>query len=415
VRRPSALDALSEREFRLFFTAQASSFVGDGMVPVALAFAVLEVTGSATDLGLVLAARWVPLVALLLAGGVLADRVSRRRAMIAADLMRLGAQGLLAVLLLTGGAEIWHMVVLQGVHGAATAVFNPAATGLVPLTVTAGRLQQANALRGLAQAGGEIAGPAVAGVLVATVGAGWAIAADASSFALSALCLAALRLPPQARAAGTSFLAELREGWHEFASRTWVWATVASAALGNCLFSAMIVLGPVIAERDLGGAGPWGLVLAAFGVGSFVGGIVALHVHVRRPLLVGAAVCSLAGLPLLLLAAPAPTALIAAGGLVGAAGLMIFNALWETTLQANIPEAALSRVSAYDWFGSLAFRPVGLVLVGPIAAAIGDTETLLVAGALQTLSMLALLAVPDIRRLRTREADAGRLSPAHAS
>ena len=124
-------------------------------------------------------------------------------------------------------------------------------------------------------------------MLVATVGAGWAIAADAGSFALSALCLAALRLPPQARAAGASFLAELREGWHEFASRTWVWATVASAALGNCLFSAMIVLGPVIAERDLGGAGPWGLVLAAFGVGSFVGGIVALHVHVRRPLLVG--------------------------------------------------------------------------------------------------------------------------------
>jgi MFS family permease len=415
MRRPSALAALSEREFRLFFTAQASSFVGDGMVPVALAFAVLEVTGSATDLGIVLAARWVPLIGLLLVGGVLADRVSRRRAMIAADLARFGAQGVLAVLLLTGDAQIWQMVVLQGVHGAATAVFNPATTGLVPLTVTAGRLQQANALRGLAQAGGEIAGPALAGVLVATVGAGWAIAVDSGSFAVSALCLAALRLPPQARAAGASFLAELREGWQEFAGRTWVWATVASAALGNCLFSAMIVLGPVIAERDLGGAGPWGLILAAFGVGSFAGGVVALHVHVRRPLLVGSAVCSLSGLPLLLLAAPAPAGLIAAGGLLGAAGLMLFNALWETTLQANIPEAALSRVSAYDWFGSLAFRPVGLIAVGPLAAAIGDSETLLLAGVLQIAAMLALLLVPDVRHLRARAAEATSLSPAHAS
>ena len=183
MRRPSALDALSEREFRLFFTAQASSFVGDGMVPVALAFAVLEVTGSATDLGLVLAARWVPLVALLLAGGVMADRVSRRRAMIAADLVRLGAQGLLAVLLLTGGAEIWHMVVLQGVHGAATAVFNPATTGLVPLTVSAAACSRPTRCAGWRRPAARSPAPPIAGVLVATVGAGWAIAVDAGSFA----------------------------------------------------------------------------------------------------------------------------------------------------------------------------------------------------------------------------------------
>jgi MFS family permease len=168
VRLPETLAVLREREFRLLFLGQAVSWLGTGMVGVALAFAVLSVTGSASDLGFVFAARSVPLVVFLLAGGVFADRLPRRRVMIAADLARLGSQGLLAALLVTGNARLWQIVVLVTVDGAGTAFFNPAVTGLVAQTVSPERLQQANALRALTMSAGEVGGPALAGVLVAT-------------------------------------------------------------------------------------------------------------------------------------------------------------------------------------------------------------------------------------------------------
>jgi predicted MFS family arabinose efflux permease len=400
LRLPESLEVLGQRDFRALFWAHAVSMLGDRMVAVALAFAVLEVGGSVSEVGLVLAARTLPMVASVLVGGVVADRMSRRVLMVAADLVRFATQATLAVLLLTGSAEVWSLAALSGLGGVATGFFNPASTGLLPAVVAPERLQQANGLRATAASAGEIAGPALAGVLVAAAGAGWALAVDAATFAISAAFVVRLRLPPRAVAAQrTTFLADLREGWGEFRARTWVWTVVLSAALGNMLWGAWSALGPVVAHRDLGGAAAWGTVLAALGVGALAGGVLATRARPRRPLLLVTAMWGVMGLPLAFLAAGAPVSLLAAAALVSGMGMMLANSLWESTLQRLVPAHALSRVSAYDWFGSLAFAPLGMAVWGPISEAVGISSALWIAFALQFLTVLALLAVRDVRRL----------------
>ncbi len=391
--------ALRERQFRLLFTGQIVSLFGDAVTGVALAFAVLDLTNSATDLGYVFAARTIPLVGFLLVGGVFADRLPRRAVMLVADVVRFGAQAGVALLVLTHNAHIWQIVVLQAVSGTASAFFNPASTGLTPLTVSPERLQQANALRGLSMASTGIIGSAVSGVLVVGVGAGWALAIDAATFAVSASFLAQLQLPPHVKLAAQSFLADLREGWREFASRTWVWVIVLSASIGNMLSSVFVVLGALISKTSLGGPGAWAAILTALGVGSLLGGFVSLRVRVRHPLFFGSSLLGLLALPTALLALHAPVAGVAAGALLAGGGNMIFNALWETALQQHIPPAALSRVSAYDWFGSLAFQPLGLVIAGPAAVAIGTSTTLWVATAGILGMALLAIATPSVRRL----------------
>jgi len=393
-----SFDALRERQFRLLFTGQIVSLFGDALTGVALAFAVLDI-GSATDLGYVFAAKTVPLVGFLLVGGVFADRLPRRAVMLTADVVRFGAQGTVAVLVLTHTAHIWQIVILQAVSGTASAFFNPASTGLTPLTVSPERLQQANALRGLSMASTGIIGSAASGALVAGLGAGWALAIDAATFAVSAFFLAQLQLPPHVKLAAQSFLGDLREGWREFASRAWVWVIVLSASIGNMMTSIFVVLGAVISKDSLGGAGAWATILAALGVGSLVGGLVSLRVRVGHPLFFGASLLGFLALPTALLALRAPVVVIAAGALLAGGGNMIFNALWETALQQHIPPAALSRVSAYDWFGSLAFQPLGLVIAGPAAVAFGAGTTLWIAsGGILAMALLAV-ATPSVRRL----------------
>lgn len=390
---------LRERPFRLLFFGQAASLLGDGMVSVALAFAVLGLTGSATDLGIVLAARAVPLVALMLAGGVWADRLPRRAVMVAADLARLAAHGTMAALLIVGEAEVWSLAALAAVTGTATAFFTPAISGLMPAVVSAERLQQANALRGLAMAAGQIAGPALAGVLVVSAGPGWALAADAATFGVSAAFLIRIPLPARVVGEARSFLAELREGWDDFRSRTWLWTSVAAAALGNLLFAAYMVLGPLVADRELGGAGAWALIASSFGIGSLAGGALLLRFQPHRPILIATVSVSLFTLPLAFLAIPAPAPVTAVAGLLAGAGLMVANNLWETTTQRHVPPEKLSRVTSYDWFGSLAMQPVGMLIWGPIGAAVGASTALWIAFAVHLASILALLAVREVRDL----------------
>ena len=394
----AGLDVLRLRDFRLVFGAALVSLLGDGMVPVALSFAVLDLTGSATDLGLVLAARSVALVGSLLIGGVVADRISRRTVMMGADLVRLLAQGVTGVLLVAGHASVAELVASQACVGAATGFFNPASSGLIPL-VAGDWLQQGNSLRGMAMAAGNIAGPAIAGVLVVATSPGVALLVDAGSYGASALLLAGVKrrmrggLPPQ------RFVAELRQGFAEFCARTWVWATVAAMSVINAVAVAFPVLGALTAKRQLGGAGAWALILAGQGVGSLIAGTTLLRLKPRRPLLVGLLVGLVPALPMFLLAVPAPLALIVVAAVVGGVGNMIFNTLWETTLQQHIPEAARSRVSSYDWFGSLAFQSLGFVLIGPFAGAVGMSAALYLCGGLDILATASLLAVRDIRTL----------------
>jgi MFS family permease len=398
-RLPESLDVLRGREFRLLFSGQAVSVLGDRMVAVALAFGVLEVGGSASDVGLVLAAGVFPLVGSVLVGGVVADRTSRRAVMVVADLVRVASQGAMAALLIAGEAEVWTLALLAGITGTATGFFNPASTGLLPQVVPAEQLQLANALRSSAISAGEILGPLAAGVLVATANAGWAIAADAATFAVSAVCLVLLRAPARAAAPSSSFVADLREGWVAFRSRRWVWTVVAYFAIGNILWGAWNGLGPVVADRDLGGATAWSVVLAAVGVGALAGSLVATQVKPRRPLVFVALTDGLFALPLAFLAAAPPVAVLACGALLAGAGMTLGMSVWESTLQRHIPGESLSRVSSYDWFGSLAFYPLGLVIWGPVGAAIGISVSLWIAFGLSVAAMLALLTVPDIRHL----------------
>ncbi|HEV7846370.1 MAG TPA: MFS transporter [Thermoleophilaceae bacterium] len=398
-------ELLGLRDFRLLFLGQGISVLGDRMVVVALAFAVLELGGSASEVGLVLGAAWAPLVLTVLVGGVVADRTSRRAVMVVADLVRLASQGLMAVLVITGEAEVWMLAALAGVTGAATGFFNPASTGFLPEVVPEDRLQPANALRSTGVAASEILGPLVAGVVVTAAGAGWAIAADAATFAASAACLTRLRPPPRRAREPSSFLGDLREGWVEFRSRRWVWTAVLYFAVGNLFWAAWSALGPVVAHRSLGGAAVWGTVLGAMGVGALAGSLIATRVRPRRPLVLAVSMEAVFSLPLAFLASGAPVPVLAFGTFLSGAGMMIGMSVWESTLQRHIPADSLSRVSAYDWFGSFVFFPLGLALWGSVAAAIGLHTSLWIAFGLMCGSACLLLSVPDVRNLPASRAE----------
>jgi predicted MFS family arabinose efflux permease len=403
-RPPGDLGALGERDFRLLYIGRVVSITGDKVAPVALAFAVLGLTDSAVDLGYVLSARVVAMVVFLLVGGVWADRLPRRATLIGTDLLRFATQGLTAILLLAGWAEVWQLIVLQAIAGAGQAFFRPASTGLIPDTVSRARLQQANALLGMSEHATTIFGPAIAAAIVATVGPGWAIGLDALTYAVSALFLVRLRVDEsrRRRPRGT-FVADLGEGWAEFRSRRWLVALVGEYALYHlAVFAPFYVLGPTLAARDLGGAAAWGVIMTAFGAGAIAGGVAGLRLQPTRPLLVVAALFALHALPLVALALTDIVALIGATTFLAGVTSAFAAAIWETTLQERVPAEALSRVSSYDWLGSMAFLPLGYALVGPLAEWLGVEAVLIVGAALQLASVPVLLAMRSIRETPRR-------------
>ncbi len=396
-----SLGPLAERDFRLLFFGRTISLFGTAFAPIALAFAVIELTGSPSDLGLVLSAYMLAHLVFLLAGGVWADRLPRNLVMVTSDLLSGAAQAIAAVLLLTGAAQTWHLVVLGAIRGGASAFFMPASTGLVPQVVSAGRLQQANALLSLSRNSTRIAGVAIAGLLVATIGPGWALALDGATYALGALFVGMLNTPAPEPAANREFLRELGEGWREFRSRYWLCVTIVQFALINAYaIGAFLVLGPFVAEEHLGGAAAWGLILAAEAAGMIAAGIVALRYRPERPLLVATlAVLTMAPL-LALLGLAAPLVVILPAAFVAGVGLELYGVFWDTTLQEHIPEEKLSRVSSYDVLGSFALIPVGVAVMGPISNAIGVAETLLGAAVVVVIATIAVISVADVRNLR---------------
>lgn len=400
MRAPAALALLREPNYRRLWAASAVSWLGDRMVGVALAFAVLSITKSPSALGLVLTARMAPVVAFLLVGGVIADRLPRRALMVTADLARLATQGAMAALLIAGVAEVWMLAALAAAGGVATAFFTPAAMGLMPAVVDPERLKDANALRGMALSAGEVSGPLLAGVLVAGPGPGWALAVDAGTFGVSALFLVRLRLPAHASSAAEPFLAQLREGWAEVRSRRWLSALIVNVSLINLTWGAFGVLGPLVADRELGGAAAWSYVVGALGAGTVAGGLVVLRLRAERPLLVSATVALLFTLPLAGLAAGASTALVVGLTFLGGVALMIGNTLWDTTLQRHVPDAMLSRVTSYAEVGALAAAPVGYAIWGPVGGAVGIAPALWLAFGAQVAATLGMLAIRDVRELR---------------
>jgi MFS family permease len=261
----------------------------------------------------------------------------------------------------------------------------------------------------------QIIGPALAGVVIAVLNPGWAVVVDGLTYVVSVSSLALVRIAWVSVPTSTTMLQELRHGWSEFWSRTWLWVIVLEFSLVNVLiFAPVNVLGPVIAKQSLGGAPAWGTILAVQGVGSILGGILMLRWRPTRPLLVATGVMLVWAWPLCALALRAPAALIAVGMFFAGASVAMFGALWATTMQREIPTTVLSRVSAYDWFGSLVFLPIGLALIGPISKVCGVDATILGATALLVALVVATLLVPDVTRLRAWDAVPGAAAPAVA-
>jgi MFS family permease len=399
------LGALQESQFRLLWLGRVSSSVGDSLIGVALAFAVLELSGSATELGLVLALFTISRVALTLVGGVFADRLPRREVMLVCDGVRAMVEAFTAAMLLTGQMTLTMFFVTISIFGAASAFFGPASTGLVPQTVSADRLQEANALLGLSQSMTNVFGPVLSGLLVAGFGAGWVFALDAVTFVASAIFLLRLKLPAHQRPPAQHFLTDLAKGLHEVRIRSWVWTSMIAFSITNLCFAAFLVLGPVVARNELGGARQWGVIAMGGAIGAVLGGAWALRVRPTRPLYAGFTAWMLLALPLFALAPPLPAVVVAVSYGVGLAGISFGNALWQTTLQARIPREVLSRVSSYDWLTSFVFMPIGFVAFGPIAKEIGIGTTFLIAGGMVAVANLAVALLPPVRAITIEPAE----------
>lgn len=386
------------REFRWFFTGRTVSLAGSAMTPVALSFAVLEATRSSGALAAVLAANSVTLVALLLVGGALGDRWPRRRLLVITNLAAAGTQAAVAGLLIGGLAPLWALIVLEAGNGAAAALSMPALRGVVPELVDPQALQRANSLLATSRNATKVLGPTVAGLAVVGVGGGWAIALDAASYALAALCLLRVNLAAPAPTCSGLWVG-LREGWVEFRTRSWVLAVVLAFAGVNLVVGGVwLVLGPSIAAMTVGPAG-WGATLSARAVGLLLAGLVMYRLRTTHPLRWAQVGGALMAVPMVALGLGLSVGWLVGGGFVAGAGMAVTGVTWETALQQHVPAHALSRVASYDNFGSFATVPLGQLAVVPLAAALGQPTTALAGAALLAMCALGGLAVPAVRRL----------------
>jgi DHA3 family tetracycline resistance protein-like MFS transporter len=403
------LAPLRERNFALLWAGMTVSLVGDGVLLVALAWQVYELSDTPKALALVGLAMTVPHVALLLLGGVASDRVDRRRLMIASDAVRGTAVAVLGVLAVTGRLQLWHVIATVAVYGAATAFFGPAFDALVPDVVSASRLTQANAIEQFVRpAAHNLAGPALGGLLLAAGGSGSAFLVDAATFAVSLTCLLRVRprdtvLAPdedEGTRTGPGVVADVREGFRFVRANAWLWATLLAATFAYLLFTGPVeVLLPYLVKNELrAGPGTLGLVLAVGGVGAIVAALaVGWRGLPRRPM------------TFVYLAWTASTLALVGYGLAGAAWeamvvSFVFNALeaagtvvWLTTKQRLVPRSLLGRVSSFDWFISTGLVPLSFAVVAPVAAAIGARHTFVLAGGLGAAVTLAFLFVPGVR------------------
>ncbi|MET0492791.1 MAG: MFS transporter [Actinoplanes sp.] len=420
----SVLAPLRHVPFRFLLAGRTINALGNSIAPIALAFAVLDLTGSPSDLGLVVGARMLANVIFLLFGGALADRLPKHLLMVGAGSAAAVTQGVVAALVLTGTATVPLLIALSAVNGMAGAMALPASSAIVPQLIPLELRQQANGLNRLFYNGAMIIGAPAGGILVAVVGPGWGIAADAATFVLSALCFAALRIPAPAQAPAPgqpapgqpapdhaapgqpavvgreSILTDLRVGWSEFRSRTWLWVVVAGFALINaCLSGGINVLGPAVADDTIGRRA-WGFVLAAQTAGMVLGAIIAMRYRARRLLLVGVVATAFLTLPPLALGVAPHLAVLLPAGFVAGVAVEQFSVAWETTMQEHVPADKLARVYSYDMVGSFVAIPVGQVLAGPIAEAVGVEPALVGAAGLIGLAVVFMLSSRDVRHLR---------------
>jgi predicted MFS family arabinose efflux permease len=400
------LRVLRHRDFKFLFLGQSASAVGDQVVIVALALYVTQRTGSPTDLGLVLGAQSLPLIALVLFGGVWADRLPRHRIMTVADYARALLHGVLALSILFGGAGVAEMVVIEALFGAARAFFQPAYSGLLPQTIPDGLVQDARALTSSTDNLAILVGPALGAGMVLTIGAGAAFALDAATFLLSAELLRRIR--PQARGAAPerqSMFHELRVGWREVRSRPWVWVTIgAFTGAVLCAYTQWYALAPLMVRDGYGSAGVFGVLESVAGGGALLGALIGIRWRPRRPMVVGVLLTLFWPLQSIAVALTSPLAAVIVLAFAAGLGFSLFEVWWQTALVRQIPAHALSRVSAYDWMGSLALMPLGFAVAGPLAATLG-ARTVLGAGAGVAFVLLALALLPRSTRALSSSAE----------
>jgi MFS family permease len=407
VRGVGRFGPLKERQFRLLWFARTGSVVGDSLIPVALIWAVGHDLGAgATGVGLVLACYVVGGAAVTLAAGVWADRLPRRTVMIGADLVRLGTQSTTAALLFAGTAHVWQLAVLQGLAGAAAGFFNPASKALIPETISSGRLQEANALISLSRSAANVFGPALSGAIVAVASAGWVFAIDATSFLVSALFVAAMRVAPYAKPPAQRFWRDLAEGWQEVRRHRWLTAGFLGYAVGNFGVGIYIVIGSLVAMDRLGGAPAWGLIVGSAALGGVVGGVIAYRIRPSHPVAMAFAIWTLCALPPFALVRPFPLPVVMATALLFGGSILVGNTLFETAMQQEVEPRRLARVASIDLFLTLCLMPAGQALAGPISGAIGRDATLVLAGTLMCVpNFLVLVSVPEVRSVRRRNTE----------
>ncbi|WP_406023302.1 MFS transporter [Nocardioides sp. NBC_00850] len=396
--RISATAPLREPHFRWFFASRSINLVGNFMAPVALAFAVLEVSDAPIAIGAVLAARTIPMIVFMLIGGVLADRMGRARILFASNLVSGLSQAVVAVLVIAGVAELWHLIALSALNGIVSAAGLPAQQGIIPLVVPRTMLQEANVLMSLTRAIVAVAGPGTAGLLVLSVGAGWALALDAATWIIAALLLLPVKLSGSVGKA--SVIGDLRTGWDYFRSTSWLWLCVGAATMLNALYEGgLLTLGPQRAEGSGLGAGGWGLILTFQGIGVLAATLVLMRVRLERPLFYGMIGMALFGLPIAALGFSTDLAVLLPAAALSGAGIQVFSLGWQLSIQENVPSDLLSRASSYDQLGTYIAIPVGQLAMGPLAAAYGIENMLAIAGIAYVVISLATLLSPAVRRL----------------
>ncbi|MFJ9775283.1 MFS transporter [Kitasatospora sp. NPDC101157] len=400
------LAVLGEREFTRFFIGYTTSLLGSSMAPVAVAFAVLDGGGSGTELGWVLAARILPLVLVLLAGGVITDRLGSRRLMLGSDVLRGLVQALFAALLAAGHAPVWAMVALVAVWGIGEGLFTPAFGAILPDLVRRRELlADGNTLLGLARSVSTVAGPALAGLVTAVQGPAAVLLIDALTYGVGAVALVGLRLPERPEAGGgDSVFGELRAGWAEFAARPWLWITTAQVGLFNLLvWAPFLVLGPLLSQRELGGARAWGLVMGGYGAGAVLGGLLMLGRRPQRPLAVATVAAFGWALPSAALATAAPLVGVAAAALVAGVGSAVCGTLYGATMQHWVPPELLGRVTSFGSLGAFVAGPLGLAAAGPLSDRFGAGGVLLAGAVWQVVAGAVVLALPAVRDRRWEE------------
>ena len=389
--------------FRLFFTARSASLLADGMLMVSLTTAVLGAGYGAGGVGYALAAWMAPIALLVLFGGVLADRFTPQVMMVGADVVRMVAMLVLAVLLISTDVRLWHIMALLALSGAATAMFQPGLASMIPQV--AEDIQRANALLRISEAICTLLGPGLAGLLVAYWDVAGSFLVIAAAFALSALGLAPLRKLGTARDESDEPMSRrLVTGWHEFRSRSWLWGVIAVwAVYGLFVFGPALPLGAALLTEQHG-AGGYGWIASADGAGTIIGGLLGMRVRPTRPLVAGASAMFFFSLNPLAPALGWSFTVTALTGVVAGCGFAFWGVMWATSVQSHIPLAVLSRVSAYDVAGSIMVIPLGRALAGPAAGLVGADRVLLFSSAIGILCIAAMLCIPAIRGLgRTPE------------